>query len=78
MNGNLCRNCGRDHETSLEALRCAERCADSCGCGHCRNCVAAKQWREHPRFEAPSEQPNAGHEPRALARRLHAFVSCFF
>ena len=58
MNGNLCRDCGSDHKTSLEALRCAEGCADACGCGHCINCVMAKLWREHPKYEPPPEQPN--------------------
>ncbi len=58
MNGNLCRDCGLGHRTSLDALRCTERMADACGCGHCPNCKMAASWRAHPKYEPPPEQPN--------------------
>jgi hypothetical protein len=50
MNGYLCKDCGQDHQTSLEALRCEERVAEACGCGHCRACRMAAWWRRQPRY----------------------------
>lgn len=50
MNGNLCQDCGQDHQSGGEALDCTERMADLCGCGKCRNCREAAWWRQHPQY----------------------------
>lgn len=50
MNGQLCRDCGQDHQNGGEALDCTERMADACGCGECFNCTHAAWWRSHPKY----------------------------